>query len=325
MVANVETMAYRFANRSDVPWHGLGAPINRDEYITAAEFQKRAGATWTVSKRPVWWKPHPEQPAKQHPSQFILQRDDNFEPLSIVSNQYKPVQNDEVFGFFHEFCERGHMTLETGGILDEGRIAWCLAALNSGFTLANDDRVSGYLLLSDSRDGGALRAKFTPIRVVCCNTLALALSGKDSRGEFRLNHRTKFNPESAKQALGISTTLLTQFKEQAEFLATRPMSGIAFREFLERLFPPKEVIDERGNAHNEYPRAFTYASDALDRQVGANKNPGTWWSGFNAITYMLDHNKNRISDDASRLTNSWFGTGNVLRQKALSTALEMAR
>jgi hypothetical protein len=52
---------------------------------------------------------------------------------------------------------------------------------------------------------------------------------------------------------------------------------------------------------------------------------GTWWQGFNAITYMLDHNKNRISDDASRLNNSWFGAGSVLRQKALTTALEMAR
>jgi len=325
MVANVETMAYRFANRSDVPWHGLGAPIGRDEYISAAEFQQRAGADWTISKRPVWWRPAPDKPSKQHPSQFVLQRDDNHEPLSIVSNQYKPVQNAEVFHFFHEFCERGHMTLETGGILDDGRIAWALAAINSGFTLANNDSVSGYLLLSDSRDGGALRAKFTPIRVVCCNTLALALSGKSTTGDFRLNHRTKFNAEVAKQALGISTDLLTKFKEQAEFLVSRPMSGLAFREFLERLFPPKEVIDDKGNAHNEYPRAFTYAMEAIDRQKGASMNPGTWWSGFNAITYMLDHNKSRISNDASRLTNSWFGAGNKLRSVALETALAMAK
>lgn len=325
MVANVETMAYRFANRSDVPWHGLGAPISRDEYISAAEFQKRAGADWTISKRPVWWRPSANEPAKQHPTQFVLQRDDNHEPLSIVSSQYKPVQNDEVFQFFHEFCERGQMTLETGGILDEGRIAWCLAALNSGFTLANDDRVSGYLLLSDSRDGGALRAKFTPIRVVCCNTLALALSGKDGRGEFRLNHRTKFNPESAKQALGISAMLLSKFKEQAEFLATRSMNSVAFREFLERLFPPKEVEDAKGNLIMQYPRAFAYALDTLTTQVGANKNSGTWWSGVNAITYMLDHNKNRISDNASRLNNSWFGAGNKLRVQAMETALEMAK
>jgi hypothetical protein len=67
---------------------------------------------------------------------FVLQRDDNHLALSIVGKQYKPVQNTEIFHFFHEFCERGDMILETGGILDEGRKAWALATLQEGFTLA---------------------------------------------------------------------------------------------------------------------------------------------------------------------------------------------
>lgn len=326
MPANVETMAYRYADRNDLPWHGLGAKIGRDEHVSARDFQLRAMADWTVSKRPVWYKPDPNVPAKCDEDHFVLQRDDNHLALSIVGKQYKPVQNDEVFGFFHEFCVRGDMTLETGGILDEGRKAWALATLKEGFTLAGGDTVTGHLLLSDSRDGGALRAKFTPVRVVCANTLALALSGPGGlSGEFRLNHRSKFDANVAKAALGISHELMHNMKEQAEFLASRPMSGQAFHEFLEKLFPVKEVIDDKGVPRIQRPRAFEYATDSLQTQKGAELGAGTYWAGFNAITYMLDHNKNRISDDASRLNNSWFGAGSVLRQKALTTALEMAR
>jgi phage/plasmid-like protein (TIGR03299 family) len=326
MSANVETMAYRYADRADIPWHGLGAKIGRDEYVSAAEFQSRAGANWTVSKRPVWYRPAPNVPARCDEDHFVLQRDDNYLALSIVGRQYKPVQNTEVFHFFHEFCERGDMVLETGGILDEGRKAWALATLKEGFTLAGGDTVTGHLLLSDSRDGGALRAKFTPVRVVCANTLALAFSSTDtSRGEFRLNHRSKFDPKAAKVALGISHRMLELAQEQAQYLCDRSMSSVAFKEFLEKLFPPKIHVDDKGNEIVQYPRARDYALDSLQTQKGASMSHGTWWQGFNAITYMLDHNKNRISDDASRLNNSWFGAGSVLRQKALTTALEMAR
>lgn len=325
MPALLETMAYRYADRNDVPWHGQGARILRGEHVSAHEFMCRAGANWTISKRPVWYKPHPDVPAKQDERHFVLQRDDTFASLSIVGTQYKPVQNEQVFQFFHEFCEKGDMSLETGGILDGGKIVWALATLREGFTLAQGDAVTGHLLLSDSRDGGALRARFTPVRVVCANTLALALTGGSSKPEFRLNHRTAFNETNIKTALGLSHNYMEKFQEQAAFLASRPMSSLAFREFLEKLFPPKEVINKQGQAYNEYPRAFTYAAEALDGQKGANLNAGTWWQGFNAITYMLDHNKNRIKDNTNRLTNTWFGTGATLREKALETALAMAK
>lgn len=325
MPANVETMAYRYADRSDIPWHGLGARIARDEHISAFEFQKRAGALWKVLKRPVWYRPAPDVPAKQDEDHFVLMRDDNHAALHIVGKQYKVVQNDDIFHFFHEFCERGDMTLETGGVLDEGRVVWALADLGKGFTLAGGDTVTGHLLLSDRRDGGALRAKFTPVRVVCANTLALALRGDNTRAEFRMNHRSKFDPAVAKKALGISVEMLDEFKTQAEFLTQRRMPGEGFKAFLNVLFPPKEHTDDKGNVTIQHPRARDYAMDALVMQKGANMSPGTWWTGFNAITYMLDHNKNRISDNASRLTNSWFGAGNELRKKALATALEMAK
>jgi phage/plasmid-like protein (TIGR03299 family) len=327
MTANVETMAYRYAERRDVPWHGLGVKIDRNEYISAAEFQKRAKADWTISKRPVWYKPAPDVPSVCDPNHFVLQRDDTHAALSIVGTQYKPLQNTDIFQFFHEFCERGDMVLETGGILDEGRKVWALAALKKGFTLANNDSVTGYCLMSDARDGGAARGKYTATRVVCANTLAVAFGEKNTNPEFRLNHRSKYDAEQAKKMMGLSTDFMRKLQEQSEYLTERRMSGVAFKEFLERLFPSKEVVvdEKRGITEMRRPRAFEYASDALESQTGANKNAGTWWQGYNAITYMLDHNKNRISDNESRLNNSWFGAGAKIREDALKTVLEMAK
>lgn len=326
MPANVETMAYRFENRADVPWHGLGAKIGRDEHISPYEFMCRAGADWSISKRPVWYKPAPDAKPKCDEDHFVLQRDDTHDALSIVGKQYKPIQNIQVFEFFTEFCERGDMILETGGILDHGRNVWCLAALKKGFTLANNDPVSGYCLLSDHRNGGALRGKYTGVRVVCANTLDLAMHDGDTNPEFRLNHRSAFVANDAKRVMGLSVGYMEKLKEQCEFLASRPMSGVHFKEFLEKLFPPR-VIESSGpdNGEMRYPRAYEYAIKSLYEQPGANKSAGTWWTGFNAITFMIDHNKHRISDDEHRLNNSWFGAGDVLRRKALSTALEMAR
>lgn len=327
MSANVEHMAYRYADRDDVPWHRLGTPIDRNEQITTLEFQQRAGANWPVMKRPVKYNTEGTvnyNPLRTDPRHFVLTRGDSYAPLSIVGTQYKPVQNATVFEFFKEFCDAGEMTLETGGVLDEGRTIWCLAQLREGFELSGGDRITGHLLFSNSHDGNAGHIKFTTIRVVCANTLTMALSGGSS---YRIHHRSVFDAELAKQSLGLATEQLHLFQQQAGFLSKQRMDGEAFKRFLHKLMPPKEVETTHGNPTTDiiYPRMYTYAVEALASQPGRDMSPGTWWQGFNAITYMLDHNKSRISDDASRLNNVWFGAGAQLKQKALTTALEMAR
>lgn len=326
MPANVETMTYRYAGRHDLPWHGLGIPIDRNEQVTTHEFMKKAGADWTAEKRQLYYLKNEglyDRP-KNYEEKFALVRSDNQNPLSIVSNQYKPVQNSTVFNFFKEFCDAGDMDLETGGVLDEGRTIWCLASIRKGFTLANDDRVTGHLLFSNSHDGNALRVKFTPIRIVCANTLAMAHA--DGSG-YRMNHKRTFNPEEAKKVLGLSTKQMEQFKEQSEFLSTHRMDSIAFKTFLDRLYPSKEVAAP--NAHTdsgtvlERPRAYQKGLDALHEQPGVEMSQDTWWSGYNAITYMLDH-ANR-SDKSALLNSNWFGANMNKKQEAFELALEMAK
>lgn len=321
MTANVETMTYRYSDRSDTPWHRLGIPIDRNEQVTTHEFMMKAGADWTAEKRQLLFKSvYGVHNPKEVKDKYALIRDDNETVLSIVSNQYKPVQNETVFNFFKEFCDAGDMDLETGGVLDEGRTIWCLASIRKGFTLANDDRVTGHLLFSNSHDGNALRVKFTPIRVVCANTLAMAhADGSD----YRMNHKRTFNPEEAKKVLGLSTKQMELFKEQAEYLANKRMVVPAFQQFLEQLYPPTTATDNDGRQDDKYPRSYHKGIQALYDQPGVEKSEGTWWQGYNAITYMLDH-ANR-ADKSQLLNSNWFGANMNKKQEAFELALEMAK
>ena len=155
------------------------------------------------------------------------------------------------------------------------------------------------------------------------NTLAMAHSGGGS--EFRIHHRSKFDAESAKNALGIGRENLERFREQAEFLASQRMDDVGFSRFLDALFPTRTVenLDGRGPDITR-PRNYARAVEALVTQTGACLNEGTWWQGYNAITYMVDH-MNPAKDKSRALNSSWFGTGEKLKVQALNTALEMAK
>lgn len=335
MSANVETMAYRFGDRADTPWHGLGIAINRNEQISTDAFRIRAGADWQAVKRPLWVRAFGKDhvlndtkcdmtPFNDHilTDQFALMRSDNHFILNYVSKQYQPVQNEEVFNFFHDFCTAGDMDLETGGVLDYGKTVWALASIRAGFSLAGGDNVQGYLLFSNSHAGSAGRIKFTPVRVVCANTLAMAHNGAGQ--EFRIHHRTKFNAEVAKTTLGLSRKQLDDFKDRAEFLATTRMDDVAYSRFLDALFPKVKHELDVHTVEWKRPRNYDKAVEALWKQTGANLSRGTWWQGYNAITYMVDHMHNR-TDKAGALNSNWFGNGHKLKQQALETALEMAK
>lgn len=327
MTANVETMAYRYADRSDVPWHGLGTKVDRNEEVGTYEFMVRAGADWNIVKRKLYYFETKEKYEKslksEYPDRYALIREDNGKALHIVSSQYKPIQNATIFDFFREFCAAGDMTIETAGILDEGRKVWVLASLREGFTLANNDLVTGHLLLSDARDGSACRGKFTAIRVVCANTLGLALSEDSGRGEYRLNHRTRFDPYTVKQQLGLAHEQLGKFKEQADFLVSKSLSRDGFRAFLAKLFPVREEDTGDGDKRIIVPYAHERVERALVEAPGADLNSGTWWSALNAVTYDVDHRDRK--DKAGQLDGAWFGAGAKLKEKALTLALEMAR
>ncbi len=211
MSHNVETMAYA----NEVPWHGLGVQVS--DNLTPAEMLGAAGLDWKVDRKALWIDGH-ENPVGSH---FALVRDLDDKVLGICGQDYQPTQNAEVFDFFDKFCKAGDMKMETAGSLSGGKRVWGLAKINGGFMLGGKDEVEGYILLDNPHIWGrSLQILFTPIRVVCNNTLTAALrNNTNQENTFRMSHDRAFDDEIKQQVaekVGLAMKALDVFKDKAE-------------------------------------------------------------------------------------------------------------
>lgn len=327
MTAAVETMAY---NRIETPWHGLGVPV--DGNLTAAQMLTAAGLDWTVSKVPVYFGENGSQ--RQVPDYFAIKRDTDGQYLSLAGKGWKPVQNEEALDFFKRFVDAGQMTMETAGSLQDGKYVWALARIGKDFSIgkgSNTDEVRGYLLLSSPHVcGKSMVAQFTPIRVVCWNTITAAL-GRNLKGDgsgFRLVHSQKFDAkmkEKATIALGLAVEQLTEFKEAAKVLSSKRAAAEEVENFFCQIlkFDP-EKAKKLKSGENREPRALPMFRTALVEAPGAQLTTalGTWWGALNSVTYVADHELGKTRD--SGLQRAWMGDTATLKLDALKLALEKA-
>jgi len=305
-------MAYVKTDAASVPWHNLGFPLPKG--VSPAQMQKAAGLDWRVEKRPDYFKGSDGKYYKTGKYSLVRETDQKF--LTTVGEGWNPVQNDEAFEFFQEFCAAGKMDMETAGSLKGGTLVWALAKIGLDFELFNGDRVGGFLLFTNPHQfGKCVDVRFTAIRAVCNNTVTLALNSA-SLNSIRINHSRQFNPEMVKDALGLASEKLEEFKETAEILGSKRMTDKNFREFLNKVFAETDVKEDK------LGRSARQVYELLETQPGAEYARGTWWQGLNAATYFMDHVQGRSVD--TRLTNVWFGLGRQKKIKAIQTALEMA-
>ena len=309
MVNGEAQMAYRASK--GLPWHGLGVPVEDD--MTPMEMMKAAGLDWKVSKKKSFVEVNGEN---VETGQEALIRESDGKILTNVSGNWKPCQNEDAFEFFNEFVSAGDMVMDTAGSLKDGQMVFAAADVKDGFTLKNDDQVKGYLLFSNPHVyGKSIDVKFVMTRVVCNNTLSMALTEK-GQPAVRLSHRNHFNPEMVKELLGISHNRVEQFQEAAEFLSSKRYSDKAYKLFLSQVF---------GTSNQEgkiLSRTAERALEIVDTQPGADFARGTWWNAYNAVTYMTDHEMGR-SDD-TRAAAAWFGHNAKRKLDALDTAVKMA-
>ena len=164
MAANVESMFYV----RETPWHGLGTRVM--EAPDSEEALKLAGLNWKVRQEPIYTDNNLLIPGYK-----ANVRDLDNKVLGVVTDRYKVVQNDEAFAFTDGLLGEG-VRYETAGSLLDGRKVWILARMPREFII-NGEQISPYLVFSNTHDGsGAIKVAVTPIRVVCNNTLNLALS-----------------------------------------------------------------------------------------------------------------------------------------------------
>lgn len=313
MAHMVETMAYA----GEVPWHGLGVKVPND--LSPAQMLEKAGLDWTVEKIPAFADIGNK---KVSVGWSALTRSSDQSILSVVSNDWNPIQNHEAFQFFDEYCKAGDMEMHTAGSLRDGQIVWALAKVKDSFDLFKGDQVDSYLLFTNPHKfGQCIDIRFTPIRVVCNNTLTLSLSQHSDR-VVKKNHRRAFDAQEVKETLGIATSKLQKYKEMAQFLGSKKYKDETIKEYFNRVFPVIAYDKEKGPQRKDLSKSATRALEIVHTQPGARFAEGSWWQAFNAVTYLTDHEIGRSQD--TRLQSAWFGANKNLKIKALETAVEFA-
>ena len=313
MVDGVAQMAYA----GDTPWHGLGTRVHND--LTPAQMQTKAGLDWTVSEVESFVEVKGEKiPTGQ---KSLLRSTDN-KILTNVGKGWNPVQNSEAFEFFSEYVMAGDMEMHTAGSLKGGKNVFALAKVKESFSILGEDQVDSYLLFSNPHEyGKAIDVRFTPIRVVCNNTLTFSLSTA-SKNAVKLNHRSVFNPDMVKQQMGIAHEKFAQYKEMAEFLSTKRFSVESLVNYYNDVFPHTYSKGKEVKAVEDLTKNAKSAMDVLYTQPGANFGEGTWWQALNSVTYLTDHKMGRNAE--SRMQSSWFGQNQARKMVAVNKAVEYA-
>ena len=310
-----------------LPWHGLGTRLDRP--ATAREAIQAAHLDWQVRKLPLCAVDGLlHLPVK---NRYGVARDGSLDVLGVVSRDYTPVQNREAFAFFDPIVGKNAAIYHTAGALGRGERVWILAKLPDSIRVVGDDITDKYLLLTNSHDGkSSLQVRFTPVRVVCQNTLTLALNqGGSDNGGLKLNHHTDIHRRllEAERMLDIVRHKYDTLAETFREMTRVQMTDERLENYLAQVFPGSVVgaqeddqkITER--SRDRMWSAYFFDQGAGNRMVGVR---GTLWAAYNGVTEWLDHRKTRQSV-TQRLTSSWFGQTNRSKVRALSVATDAMR
>ena len=317
----IDQMAYIGAT----PWHGLGSKLTKMQPLEV--WQQEAGMDWLIQESPVHYKADSIGhlgSIHTFPEQKVLYRSDTKVALSVVSQRYQVVQPRDVLEFYRDLTEVSGYELETAGVLKGGRKFWALARTGQGTTLRGNDQVNGYLLLATSCDGTlATTATPTTVRVVCNNTLTIALDGVANA--IKVPHSTRFDSQAVKKQLGIAVSQWDEFMYRMKNLSERKVQWSEAMSFfmnvlcdtspnspLPTILPNERALRKVQSLYEGQGRGSTLESAQ-----------GTAWGLLNAVTEYVDHER-RARSSEYRMDSAWFGQGAILKQRALNTALKLA-
>lgn len=260
------------------PWHGLGQKV--DVAPTSADALRLAGLDWTVENRDVY-----DSRGVVIPGYKANTRSSDNKVMGIVSNRYKIVQNKEAFDFTDSLIGEG-ITYETAGSLKGGKTIWLLGKMPDRYIAG--DKVEPYICFTNTHDGtGAVRACMTPVRVVCNNTLNVALSG--AKRAWSTPHRgdIKMKLEEARQTLELADKYLVKLDEAADRLANEKFTEGQAREALDKMFPVADDATDRQKRTAEKAKEdimiCTVSPDLI-------KFLNTKWGFVNAVADYVGHN-----------------------------------
>jgi phage/plasmid-like protein (TIGR03299 family) len=303
MSAEVETMFYV----RETPWHGLGTRVA--ELLSSKEALVAAGLNWNVVQKELY-----TEDGSPVQGFYANVRDSDEKVLGVVSNRYRIVQNREAFAFTDELLGKG-VTYETAGSLREGRKTWILAKLPKTYRLA-EDKVTPYLVFSNTHDGsGAIKVAMTPVRVVCNNTLNLALQGADRIWSANHTGNMESKLEDARMTLFMAENYMNELSKEADKLSRRMVSDDEAEEYIRLLLPiatdATETMERNVRKLRADLRKRYYLAPDL-KEVGKNG-----YRFINAVSDFATHAK-PLRETANYRENLFLKTmeGNPLIDKA---------
>lgn len=278
MASNVETMFYV----KEKPWHGQGqnvsvAPNSKDAL-------KLAGLDWRVDQKKVFVDGY------SVPQYKANVRSSDGKVLGIVSDKYKIVQNVDAFEFTDGLLSNGDIEVkyETAGSLASGKKVWMLMRMPTTTILG--DSVEPYMVFTNTHDGsGAIKVAMTPIRVVCQNTLTLALSGAKRTWTTKHMGNMEQKMHEAQITLGLAKEYMDNLEEMADIMQQVKITDDDIKDFLNLAYPIPfgKTATERKIANAEYMRANFMN---LYKNIGDIKKFGSnGWYMYNATSDFISH------------------------------------
>jgi phage/plasmid-like protein (TIGR03299 family) len=339
---NELTGQHSFFSVKERAWHGLGQMV--EQYPSSAEAIKFAGLDYTVEKRKLFTYDNENNTADEEveikipeievPNFYATMRTDTEQVLGVVGRDYEVVQNIEAFGFFDSIVGGDGIQYETAGALGKGERIFITAKLPGYIKVGKEDLIEQYLFLTTSHDGyGSITAAFTPVRIVCNNTLNAALKNHSNAVKIRHTANAKDRLEQAHKVMGISNQLSLQLQDVFNQWAKVRISDPQVKKLIQlALVPNKEVLhnitagkdDETSTCFkNMCDNAYEYVMCNPSQQLETTK--GTLFGAYNAVTGYFQNVRPYKNEEAKLKSLLFGGTGQLRAQAAFNACYDFAR
>jgi phage/plasmid-like protein (TIGR03299 family) len=314
------------AYHGKLPWHGLGQQIDADAPLD--DWRRAAGLDWHIQKRPLFFGIETENGEREPmliENKFAHVRSDTQACIGMGSDKFKLVQPEEVLEFYRDLLDGSKFKMETLGALNGGSKLWALAQYSATIQIGERDLIKPYLLLATANDGSmATVADFTSVRVVCNNTLSLAVGNNGQKANVRIPHTRIFDADQIKVELGLVDDRIETFAQDADKLAQTRVTDEQMINYFVSLYAKK---DNKGNLENERSVKNTVKKlvPLYRNGPGADLETahGTAWGLVNATTHFIDFEM-RARNHNNRFASAQLGNGKALKEKAFELALDLA-
>jgi len=307
------------------PWHGLGTQF--PELLTAGQVHSMPEINWKVEQAGVLFDAGDGQRVIPDRMANIRRRPDGTPVyLGTVSMNYQVFQNQEFVDFMDELAAQGQAKFETGGAIRDGKRVWFSLKLPGEIDLGKGDRTEKYLLgINDHSGKMKARVFFTPIRVVCANTMRAAIGGTHEEAGIGIRHQGNLAAriEEAKHVLGFAVDYFQEMEKRFEAFVRKSLSKDETIQYIAK------CVNLRGNTEREVMKVAVEMKSILgltETGRGADLHPGTLWNAMNAVVEHVDHEayEGRKKFNAQgRFESLVYGPGQEIKQRAFNNAVAL--